>query len=67
MPDAQAWGPDAGLRTLSPAGESLCVIQFLSSLWATHFVGMGLLILHNRPSYHLDVVSSLSSRVSYLF
>ena len=42
MPYSQAWGADVGLRTLNPIGES--VIQLLYSLWATHPVGMGLLI-----------------------
>ena len=43
------------------------VIQLLSSLLAAYPVVMGLLISCNRPSYHLDVASSLSSGVAYLF
>ena len=65
IPDPQVWGPDLGLRTHSCRWVS--VIQFLSSLWAAHLAGMGLLVLHNRPSYCLDVASSLSSGVGYLF
>ena len=34
MSDPQVWGPDVGLRTLTPIGVS--VIQLLSSLWAAH-------------------------------
>ena len=63
MPDPWVWGPDVGLRTLAPVGES--VIQLLSSLWAAHLAVMGLLIWHSHPSYRLDVASSLSSGVGY--
>ena len=56
MSDPQTWGPDV----------SLCE-QLLSSLWAAHSACMGLIILHNFPSYCLDVASSLSSGVEYLF
>ena len=65
MPDLQLWEPNVGLRTHSYRWAS--VIQLLSSLWAAHPVGIGLLISCNHPSYHLDVASPLSSGVGYLF
>ena len=39
----------------------------LSSLWVEHPVAMGLLISCRCPSYHLNVASSLSFDVGYLF
>ena len=41
------------------------MILLHSSLFAPHLAGMGLLILHNCPTYHLDVTSSLSSGVGF--
>ena len=64
MPDPQVWGPDVGLRTLTLVG--LCDTVTFQSVGA-HLVGMGLLISCNHPYYHLDVASSLSSEVGYLF
>ena len=78
-----SWKPNAPRapppNTRPPGMETWCgaqnshsygwasVIQLLSSLWAAHLVGMGLLILHNHPFYNLNVASSLYFGVEYLF
>ena len=41
--------------------------DLFSNLWATHPVGIRLLISGMHPSHHLDVASSLSLGVGYLF
>ena len=64
VPDPQVWEPDVELGTLTPVGESVIL---LSSLLVTHLVGMGLLMLCNRPFYCLNVASSLSCAVGCLF
>ena len=65
MPDPQAWEHDVGPRTLTPmvSFHNIFTFHFVD----THLLGMGLLVYHNRPSYHLDVASSFSSGVGFLF
>ena len=76
MPDAlgalspNAIPPGMGIQCGTQNSRScrwVSVTQFLSSLCAAHMMLMGLCISHNRPSYHLDVVSSLFLGVGYLF
>ena len=55
------WG-----SVLSHPWVSLCTIVTFQSVGLPP-VGVGFLISCNRPSYHLDVSSSLSSGVGYLF
>ena len=54
------WGLELSLQGAS-------AIWLFCSLWASQLMGMGLLISHNDLSYHLDVASSLSFVVGYLF
>ena len=65
VPESQAWGPHMGSE-LSLLWVSLCDRVTFQSV-ADHVTDMGWFILYNRPSYYLDVVSSLSSGVGYLF
>ena len=63
--DPQAWGFDVGLRTLTPVGESLEYSYFLVCGLPTWQV-WGCLY-HVITPLPLDVASSLSSGVGYLF
>ena len=55
------WVPELSLPWVS--FHNIFTFHFVD----THLLGMGLLVYHNRPSYHLDVASSFSSGVGFLF
>ena len=54
-----------GLRTLTPVGES--VNQLVSSLWSFPPRRYGVVYITKSPLLPLDVASSFSSGVGYLF
>ena len=67
VPDPHMRGSDVGLRTLTPVGESLSVNQLVFSLWSFppgRYVVVYIVKLALLP---LDVGSSFSYGVGYLF
>ena len=58
---------DVGLRTLTPVGESLSVNQLVFSLWSFPPGRYGVVYIMKSPFLPLDVASSFSSGVGYLF
>ena len=56
-----------GLRTLTPVGESLSVNQLVFSLWSFPPGRYGVVYIAKLPLLPLDVSSSFSSGVGYLF
>ena len=67
VPDSHMWEFDVGLRTLTPVGESLSVNQLVFSLWSFPPGRYGVVYITKSPLLPLDVASSLSSGVGYLF
>ena len=67
VPDPHTWEFDVGLRTLTPVGMSLSVNQLVFSLWSFPPWRYGVVYIAESPLLPLDVASSLSSGVGYLF
>ena len=56
-----------GLRALTPVGASLSVNQLVFSLWSVPPRRYGVVYITKSPLLLLDVASSFSSGVGYLF